>query len=658
MRGTELSRGRSLRALLALAAAAIGSASAAPPALAVETPKALLLLPIASGSPGQEWSARALTWILEEGFGSFPALRLVGGTAREAALRELSSGAAQPPEEFFAICRRAGADLTVLGGSTLVAGIVNLDVRVFDIAAGRELRGFRGSEPVARAFDLAEAAIRHLSAEAGTSAGEPVFQRGGTRSLAAYAEYRAALIEQAPAARIEKLRSAVAFDGGYLNAQQRLGVELFRQGALEEAAGVLQRVAALGPGVAEARNNYGVALAAAGKPDQAQREFEAAVAIAPAYAEARLNLARVLEELGRSAEAERQYAAILDAEAGNDKARFGLAVLYDRTGRPELALKEFRVLSKRRPDLAEEEFIRSGQAARKAREFDLAEKYFLRAADINPQYSPAWAEAGTNSYLAGEYAASAEYFRKALAIDPGQGAYHYYLGLALDKGRLPEEALREYRRAVELGGPPESRLGLARAALATGEPALAVEELDRLLAAVPDHAEAKALLARATAEKEARRRLLEGQGQFASQRLARLEQIVADVNRANRELEARLQSVTREKQALEERLQADRAQPAAPPAAPSTPAPAEPRTPADCERALAKARQDVRELALELGREALRNRSWEKAVGYFERVIDVDPRSTEAWGGLREARFQLGLRDNSEQMHPKAGETD
>jgi tetratricopeptide (TPR) repeat protein len=654
----ESSRGRSLCAALALAAAVHGSAGAVPAALAAGTQKTLLLLPIASGSPGQEWSARALSGVLEEGFGSLGALKLVGGPVREAALRGLSSGAALPPEEFFAICRRAGADLAVLGGSTLVDGIVNLEVRVFDVAAGRELRGFRGNEPVARAFDLAAAAIRHLSAEAGVGTGEPVFPRGGTRSLAAYAEYRAALIEEAPAARIAKLRSAIALDQGYLDATLRLGVELFRQGSLAEATGVLARAAALGPEVAETRNDYGVALAAAGKPEQAQREFEQAVALAPAYAEARLNLARVLEDLGRPAEAESQYAALLGADAGNDKARFGLAALYDRTGRPEQALKEFRILSKRRPDLAEEEFVRAGQEARKAREYDRAEKYFLRAADINPQHAQAWAELGTNSYLAGEYPASAEYFRKALAIDPGQAAHHYYLGLALDKSRQPEEALREYRRAVELGGPPESRLGLARAALETGEPALAVEELEQVLAAIPDHAEARALLARATAEREARRRLIEGQGQFASQRLARLEQIVADANRTNRELEARLQSVTREKLALEERLQADRAPAAGLPAAPVPLPDPEPRVPADCERALAKARQDVSELALELGREALRTRSWERAVGYFERVVDVDPRSAEAWGGLAEARFQLGQRENSEQMYQRARETE
>ena len=545
--------------LLTLALGIFCSVAAGLPARAADDRKALLLLPVASGTPGQEWSAKALGGILEDGFGSVRSVRLVTGIARETALRELSAGATVTPEAFRDICRRAGADLALLGGSTLVAGRLALEVRVFDVGATRELPPFRGEEPPARAFNLVESAIQHVAAKAGLGAVPPLFPSGVTVSLEAYAAYRAALIEEAPAARIEKLRGALKLDAEYAEPTRRLGVELFRQGTLDEALSVLARAVALGPKVAEARNNYGVALAAAGQPDQALREFEEAVALAPDYAEARLNLARVFQDRGRASDAEKQYAAVLETDAGNDKARAGLAALYDVTGRPELAVKEFRLLSARRPDLAEGEFIRNGQEARKAHEYSRAEKFFLRAGDINPQFAQAWAELGTNSYLAGEFSKGVEYFRKALTIDPGQAAYHYYLGLALEKNRQQDEGLKEYRRAVELGGPPEARLGLARAALESGDPGLSVEELNRLLVASPDNAEAKILLAQATTEMEARRRLVEGQSQFANQRLARLEQIVADANRANRELEARLQAVTQEKQLLEKQPPRERA---------------------------------------------------------------------------------------------------
>ncbi|MHB8834350.1 MAG: tetratricopeptide repeat protein [Candidatus Methylomirabilia bacterium] len=558
MRGIVFFRTRTLKVAGALVAGLLLSGASGVAGLAAKDRASLLLLPIASGTPGQEWSAKALGGILEDGFGSVRSVRLVAGTAREAALRELSASDTVTPEAFRDICRRAGADLAVLGGSTLVEGRLALEIRVFHVATARELPSFHGDEPLARGFNLVEAAVRHVAAEAALDIPETLFPGGVTVSLEAYAAYRAALLEESAPARVEKLRGVLELDGNYAEPARRLGVELFRQGSLDEALGVLERAVALGPKVTEARNNFGVALAAAGRKEQAQREFEEAVALAPDYAEARLNLARVFEDQGNFSNAEKQYTAVLEADAGNDKARAGLAALYDRTGRPELAVTEFRRLSARRPDLAEADFIRSGQEARKAREYPRAEKFFLRAADINPQFAQTWAELGTNSYLAGEYPKGVEYFRKALTLDPGQASYHYYLGLALDKGRQQDEALREYRRAVELGGPPEARLGLARAALESGDPGLAVEELNRLLVASPDHAEAKILLAQATGEMEARRRLVEGQSQFANQRLARLEQIVADTNRVNRELEARLQSVTQEKRLLEQQTLSDR----------------------------------------------------------------------------------------------------
>ena len=185
------------------------------PQTAAEDRKALLLLPVASGTPGQEWSAKALGGILDDGFGSLRSVRLVAGTAREVALRELSASATVTPEAFREICRRAGADLAVLGGSTLVEGRLALEIRSFDVGAARELLTFRGEEPLARAFNLIEAAVRHVAAEAALGGAEPLFPRGVTVSLEAYAAYRAALVEESPAVRVEKLRGVLKLDPNY-----------------------------------------------------------------------------------------------------------------------------------------------------------------------------------------------------------------------------------------------------------------------------------------------------------------------------------------------------------------------------------------------------------------------------------------------------------
>ena len=81
---------------------------------------------------------------------------------------------------------------------------------------------------------------------------------------------------------------------------------------------------------------------------------------------------------------------------------------------------------------------------------------------------------------------------------------------------------------------------------------------------------------------------------------------------------------------------------------------AEARTLAEWERTLEKTRLEVRDLALELGRIALRTQAWEKARGYLEQAAETDPRSAEAWYGLGEALFELGQYEKSKQMYEKA----
>jgi uncharacterized protein HemY len=87
-------------------------------------------------------------------------------------------------------------------------------------------------------------------------------------------------------------------------------------------------------------------------------------------------------------------------------------------------------------------------------------------------------------------------------------------------------------------------------------------------------------------------------------------------------------------------------------------APTTDETVRELERALEKTRLTVRDLALELGRIALRARSWDQARGYFEQAAEADPRSGEAWSGLGEALLQLGQPEKAQQMFDKAKQKD
>jgi tetratricopeptide (TPR) repeat protein len=230
-------------------------------------------------------------------------------------------------------------------------------------------------------------------------------------------------------------------------------------------------------------------------------------------------------------------------------------MLYERTGRTELAIQEFRILSQRNPELAENYFIDLGIGARKAKEFENAEKFFLRAVDINPQFSRSYAELGTNSYLGGDYDKSMEYFRKALALEPQRPEYHHYLGMALEKSGLQEEARESFQRSAELGGPPETRVSLAKMYLSSGEVSRAIDELNLVLEESPSDEEAKVLLVRAMDRAESEQKRSEERAEFATHRLTRLESIIEDLTRSNRNLESRALSLQMENQEMDRELE-------------------------------------------------------------------------------------------------------
>lgn len=89
-----------------------------------------------------------------------------------------------------------------------------------------------------------------------------------------------------------------------------------------------------------------------------------------------------------------------------------------------------------------------------------------------------------------------EAFGRAVAIDPDFAAAHIYFGdLLLDLGE-PEEADRQYSRALELApGSPWALLGRARVAMAAGALDTARERLRKAIAAKPDFREAHSSLA-------------------------------------------------------------------------------------------------------------------------------------------------------------------
>jgi tetratricopeptide (TPR) repeat protein len=152
-----------------------------------------------------------------------------------------------------------------------------------------------------------------------------------------------------------------------------------------------------------------------------------------------------------------------------------------------------------------------------------------------------------------------EYFRQALALEPQNAEFHHYLGMALERSGRRDGAKESFERSAELGGPLETRVGLARIYLEQGEVSRAIDELNLVLDENPGDDEAKELLSRAMDRAETDQRRAEQRAEFATHRLDRLETIIEDLTVTNRDLENRVLALQTDRQNMEMELEQLRA---------------------------------------------------------------------------------------------------
>ncbi len=210
--------------------------------------------------------------------------------------------------------------------------------------------------------------------------------------------------------------------------------------------------------------NYAVALAFRGNLEEARRLLTDALVLAPEVASNRFNLAKVLSRLDDWSGAEREIRAVLEAEPDDG-----------------LAWEHLGVVLQRRSDLPG------------------AERAFRRATELEPLARDARLGLAWIALERDDLPAAQQDLLDALAIDPGStGALHGLGVVALRRGQW-EEALGWLEKAAR-GSPPDVLLltHLGHALEGMGRSQQAAEVYRRVLAAEPQHREARDALSRLT----------------------------------------------------------------------------------------------------------------------------------------------------------------
>ena len=133
---------------------------------------------------------------------------------------------------------------------------------------------------------------------------------------------------------------AVEIDSQLVQAHVNL-VELYgRLGQFEKAEEHFRTASHLDPGSSEGYYNYGVLLLSAEKYQQAENAFQKTIEIDPFHAGAHNNLGFLLERQGRLLEAEAEYQTAVENKPNNRQAHFNLGRVLVNLGKYEQGIQE------------------------------------------------------------------------------------------------------------------------------------------------------------------------------------------------------------------------------------------------------------------------------------------------------------------------------
>jgi tetratricopeptide (TPR) repeat protein len=217
-----------------------------------------------------------------------------------------------------------------------------------------------------------------------------------------------------------------------------LGIDLFLQGKVTEAAEHFRQALSILPSYANAHNNLGNALKAQGLADEAMACYQQALRLDPNHANAHNNLGLVFYARGEFAQAAECFWQALRIHPNYVSAQNNLGQALASQGQRTQAIECFRralLLSPHHVDA----LINLGNALQEQKQWDRAVDCYRQALHVNPNNADAHYNLGNALIGLKQLAEATECYRRALATDPNHTKARNNLGNALkDQGKLAE----------------------------------------------------------------------------------------------------------------------------------------------------------------------------------------------------------------------------
>jgi tetratricopeptide (TPR) repeat protein len=270
---------------------------------------------------------------------------------------------------------------------------------------------------------------------------------------------------------LKEYNTALEKDAYPVRVHLNKGIVFFRLGDYPKAEAEFLKELEVDPQDEKAYNNLSVLYRFEDRYDQAVESARRSIEIKPYYAEAYINLALAYRQKGDLGRAREVLQEAMEAIPGFPHASFTLAGLYQREGKIDSAIAEYQkvIAGPGRKDAViydlETLFSREERTERnlKARtfynlgliwaqkgEFESAERHFLKALELSPDFSQAQANLGALYDELRDYSKASRHFEAAIRLEPENPVYHFNLGLVYAKTNQLQEAIAEFVKALEI----------------------------------------------------------------------------------------------------------------------------------------------------------------------------------------------------------------
>jgi tetratricopeptide (TPR) repeat protein len=268
-------------------------------------------------------------------------------------------------------------------------------------------------------------------------------------------------------------------------AMNLLGLAWFQRGDGARAVPLLQKALVLRPDLPGAEFNLGTVLQALGRHEEAVPHFERALVLNPDDFGAHASLGNTLIVLGKRSEAALHYGKVVALRPDYAMGHVVLGNISLAASDFNKAASHYRTALKIEPKLLEA-YFGLASALRGSGSHDDRIAVCRQAVAVAPDIAEVYAWYGGALHDSGRFSEAVEQHEKALALKPDLATVHFDLASSYYALNKYERACHHYRRAIDLGLPPEvaikSELMIGWALQVLGRPDEADRIFDKIVA--------------------------------------------------------------------------------------------------------------------------------------------------------------------------------